>query len=299
MKTLNCLKKHYCLGLICLLLFTQSVHAADNYILGPDSYPQDGVPKGKLTKYKWETSKVFAGTTRDYWVYVPAQYKKGTAACVMVFQDGWAYCNPNGPARVTNVFDNLIHSEEMPVTIGVFINPGVFPSKKLSQKPRRNRSFEYDTLSGDYASFVIDEILPHLAKTYTLTNNPDGRAISGASSGGICAWTVAWQRPDYFRKVSSHIGSFTNIRGGHVYPALIRKTDNKPIRVHLQEGSNDIDNAHGNWPLSNLQMEAALKYKDYDYKFVMGDGSHNRKHSGTIFPDEMRWLWRDWKEQLK
>ncbi len=285
-------------GLFCLLLSGQPLHAADDYILGPDSYPQQGVPKGKVTQHKWETSKVFAGTTRDYWIYVPAQYKKGTPACVMVFQDGWAYCNPNGPVRATNVFDNLIHSGEMPVTIGIFINPGVIPSKKAGKKPYKNRSFEYDTLSGDYASFLIDEILPELAKTFTLTDNPDGRAICGASSGGICAWTVAWQRPDYFHKVSSHIGSFTNIRGGHVYPALIRKTENKPIRVHLQEGSNDVDNAHGNWPLSNLQMAAALKFKKYDYKFVMGDGSHNRKHSGAILPDELRWLWRDWKEQL-
>ncbi|MCA8989971.1 MAG: esterase family protein, partial [Planctomycetaceae bacterium] len=112
-------------------------------------------------------------------------------------------------------------------------------------------------------------------------------------------WTAAWERPDYFHKVSSHIGSFTNIRGGHVYPALIRKTEPKPIRVHLQEGSNDLDNLHGNWPLSNQQMAAALKFAGYDYQFVMGDGAHNRKHSGAIFPDEMRWLWRDWKETIK
>lgn len=292
------MKTLHCLGLLFFFMLGHSLDAEDNYILGPDSYPQPGTPKGELIPQKWETSKVFAGTVRDYWIYVPAQYKKGTPACVMVFQDGWAYCNAKGQVRTTNVFDNLIHSGEMPVTIGVFINPGVIPSTKAGKKPLKNRSFEYDTLSGDYARFLTDEILPELAESYTFTDNPDGRAISGASSGGICAWTAAWHRPDYFHKVSSHIGSFTNIRGGHVYPALIRKTDNKPIRVHLQEGSNDVDNAHGNWPLSNLQMAAALKFKGYDYKFVMGDGAHNRKHSGAILPDEMRWLWRDWKEQL-
>ncbi len=289
----------FALVLFLASITASAVHAADDYILGPDSYPQAGVPKGELTKHSFADSKVFEGTVRDYWVYVPAQYDGSKAACVMVFQDGWAYCNPNGQVRVTNVFDNLIHSGEMPVTIGLFINPGEFPAKKEGQKPGRNRSFEYDTLSDDYARFVIDEMLPLLAKDYKLTDKAEGRAICGASSGGICAWTVAWERPDYFHKVSSHIGSFTNIRGGHVYPALIRKTENKPIRIHLQDGSNDLDNEHGNWPLSNLQMAAALKFKNYDYHFVYGDGAHNRKHSGAIFPDEMRWLWRDWKETIK
>lgn len=280
------------------LLATSVVNAADDYVLGPDSMPKENVPHGKLTKHRWENSQVFPGTVRDYWVYVPAQYRDDKPACVMVFQDGWAYCNPEGQTRVTNVFDNLIHAGDMPVTIGIFINPGEFPPKKEGEKPGRNRSFEYDTLSSDYARFLIDEIIPEVGKTYRLTDNPEGRAICGASSGGICAWTAAWERPDYFRKVSSHIGSFTNIRGGHVYPALIRKTENKPIRIHLQDGSNDIDNEHGNWPLSNQQMAAALKFKGYDYQFVFGDGAHNRKHAGAIFPDEMRWLWRDWKEQL-
>ncbi len=272
--------------------------AADDYVLGPDSLPSGGVPQGKLTKHEWKTSQVFPGTVRDYWVYVPAQYTGDAPACVMVFQDGWSYCNPEGQVRVTNVFNNLIHAGEMPVTIGIFINPGVFPAEQPGQESRRNRSFEYDTLSDDYARFLLEEILPEVGKSFQLTENPEGRAICGASSGGICAWTVAWERPDAFRKVSSHIGSFTNIRGGHVYPALIRKTENKPIRVHLQDGTNDLDNQHGNWPLANQQMAAALKFKEYDYKFVMGDGAHNRKHAGAIFPDEMRWLWRDWREQL-
>ena len=126
-----------------------------------------------------------------------------------------------------------------------------------------------------------------------MTDDPNERAICGISSGGICSWTVAWERPDAFRKVLSHVGSFTNIRGGHVYPALIRKTEPKPIRIFLQDGSGDLDNRHGNWPLANQQMAASLKFADYDYKFVYGDGGHNSKHGGAILPDSLRWLWRD------
>lgn len=285
--------------LLVLPVLISLAHAADDYQLGPDSLPKEGVPKGELTKHEWKTSEVYPGTVRDYWVYVPAQYDGEKPACVMVFQDGWSYCNPKGQVQATNVFDNLIASGEMPVTIGIFINPGVIPPAKSGQNPRKNRSLEYDTLSDDYARFLIDEILPEVGKSYKLTDDPNCRAICGASSGGICAWTVAWERPDAFRKVSSHIGSYTNIRGGHVYPAIIRKTENKPIRVHLQDGENDLDNLHGNWPLSNQQMAAALKFKDYDYKFVFGDGAHNRKHAGAIFPDEMRWLWRGWKNEGK
>jgi enterochelin esterase family protein len=133
-------------------------------------------------------------------------------------------------------------------------------------------------------------------KTYNIDPNPEMHAIMGASSGGIAAFTVAWEKPDAFRKVISHIGSFTNIRGGYVYPALIRgtKENPKPLRVFLQDGSNDLDNLHGNWPLSNQDMAAALKFAGYDYQFVLGDGGHSGKHGGSIFPETLRWLWRDW-----
>jgi enterochelin esterase-like enzyme len=222
----------------------------------------------------------------------------------MVFQDGSSYLNTNGSYQVPTVFDNLIHKREMPVTIGIFIDPGDF-APKPDDKPRlrkdgkpdtsaRNRSFEYDSLGDAYSRFLIDEILPQAAKKYNLTSDPEGRAICGASSGGICAWTVAWERPDLFRKVLSTIGSFTNLRGGHVYPALIRKTERKPIRVFLQDGSMDVDNEAGNWPLANQQMAAALKFSGYDYKFVFGDGGHTGKHGGAIFPEAVRWLWRDY-----
>ena len=179
----------------------------------------------------------------------------------------------------------------MPTTIGIFINPGVFPGTDSKEKPRSNRSFEYDSLGDLYARFLLEEILPEVAKTYQLTSDPEGRAICGNSSGGICAFTAAWERPDAFRKVVSHIGSFTNIRGGHVYPALIRKTEKKPLKVFLQDGRNDLDNQFGNWPLSNQDMAAALKYAGYDYQFVFGEGTHNGKHGGALLPDTLRWLW--------
>lgn len=281
----------------CLLLplSTGMLQAADDYKLGPDSMVQDGVPQGEIIQAKWESKKVFPGTIRDYWIYVPAQYDGKKPACVMVFQDGRTYVDKKRQYRTPIVFDNLIHKGEMPVTIGIFLNPGVIPPAKEGAKPRRNRSFEYDTLSDQYARFLLEEILPSVGEKYNITKDPNGRAICGISSGGICAWTVAWERPDAFGKVLSHVGSFTNIRGGHVYPALIRKTEVKPIRVFLQEGSNDLDNLHGNWPLSNQQMAAALKFAKYDYKFAYGDGGHNGKHGGAILPESLRWLWRDYK----
>jgi enterochelin esterase family protein len=277
-----------------------STAGAENYKVGPDAQRQEGVPRGKVTKHRWESSKIYPGTVRDYSVYVPAQYKKDTPACVMVFQDGAWYAKEKGASRVPVVFDNLIHRKEMPVTIGIFINPGRVPPS------RSTRSFEYDTLSDQYARFLLEEILPEVGKTYKLTDDPNSRAICGISSGGICAWTVAWERPDAFRKVLSHVGSFTNIRGGHVYPALIRKTEKKPIRIFLQDGTKDLDNLHGSWPLSNRQMAAALKFASYDYRFVMGSGGHSMRHGGAILPASLRWLWRGYpgvkeykKEEIK
>jgi len=250
-----------------------------------------------VTKHTWE-SQIFEGTIRDYWVYCPAKYDPAEPACVMVFQDGHAYVGEEGQFRVPVVFDNLIHRGELPVIVGIFINPGHRDKTRPgSAWKANNRSFEYDTLSDQYARFLLEEILPEVGKTYRLSDDPDHRAIGGISSGGICAFTVAWQRPDAFRKVLSHVGSFTNIRGGNVYPALIRKTEPKPIRVFLQDGKNDLDNEHGNWWLSSLQMEAALKFSHYDYKFVGGEGGHNGLHGGAILPESLRWLWNDDHEE--
>ena len=261
------------------------------YKHGPDSEEQKDVPRGKVTKMSPWTSKVFDGTVRDWWVYVPAQYDGKTPACVMVFQDGEWYQRKGGDFRFPTVADNLIHQGKMPVTIGIFLNPGVVPSATEGGKGRSNRSFEYDTLSDQYAKFLDKEILPEVAKTYKLRTDAAGRGIGGISSGGICAFTVAWERPDLFSKVLSHVGSFTNIRHGDRYPGIIRKTEKKPIRCYLQDGKNDLDNLHGNWPLANLQMEAALKFKKYDFHFVMGEGGHDGKQGGALMPESLTWLW--------
>ena len=264
-----------------------SAQAVDDYKLGPDSQFKADVPHGRVEKFQIVESKVFPGSTRDGWVYVPAQYDASKPAALMVFQDGGGYQSTNGGWRVPLVFDNLIAAKEMPVTIAIFLNPG-------TRAGQSNRSFEYDSLGSVYSKYLIDEAIPFITNKYNLaiTSDPEMRAACGSSSGGICAFTIAWERPDQFRKVLSTIGSFTNIRGGHNYPAMIRKTERKPIRVFLQDGSNDLNNLHGNWPLANAEMASALAFQGYDHKFVLGDGSHNGKHGGSILPDALRWLWR-------
>ena len=265
---------------------------------GPDSQPQTGVPKGTVTKYTW-SSKIFPGTVRDYWVYVPAQYKPEKPACVMVFQDGQGYVSQDGAWRTPIVFDNLIQKGEMPVTIGIFINPGVLPAlDPAKQQNRFNRSYEYDGLADRYARFLIDEILPEVGKQYKLSADPNDRAIGGLSSGAIAAFTAAWQRPDAFHRVLSFIGSYTNLRGGNVYPDLIRKTEPKPLRVFLQDGANDLNLYAGSWWLANQSMAAALDYAGYELKFVTGTGGHDAKQGGEIFPDALRWLWKDYPKPV-
>ena len=249
--------------LMFLLSVPLLVLAKDEYTLGPDSMEHAGVPKGTVRQFKW-ASQVFAGTVRDCWLYVPAQYDARKPACVMVFQDGAWYVDTRGDFRVPTVFDNLIHKKEIPIMIGIFINPGTFPAPK-GKKPRSNRGFEYDTLSDQYARFLEKEILPVVARKYNLRRGPDGRGICGLSSGGICAFTVAWQRPDLFGKVLSHVGSFTNLRGGNAYPDMIRKSEPKPIRVFLQDGKNDLKNKFGDWWQANLEMDKALAFAKYDH----------------------------------
>ncbi len=263
----------------------------------PDSHRQEGVPKGKVTRHEIR-SDVFAGTLRQYSIYVPAQYDPKKPAAVMVFQDGHAYVSEKGQFRTPVVFDNLIHKKQMPVTIGIFVNPGLKVDKIegkqewKTHKDKSNRSVEYDSLNNNYAEFLEKELLPAVAKNYNLTKDPEQRAICGLSSGGICAFTVGWERPDLFRKIVSHIGSFTNIRGGHVYPALIRKKELRPLRVYLQDGKDDLDNSHGNWWLSNLQMKSALAFRKYDLFWAPTDGGHSGKYGGRLFPEALKWIWR-------
>jgi len=265
----------------------------DDYVLGPDSARHDGVPRGTVTQHEWR-SEIFEGAKRHYWVYVPAQYDPAHPAALMVFQDGHAYVDEEGDFRVPVVFDNLIASGDMPVTIGLFVDPGhrgeTYPEDAFRND---NRSWEYDSLGDRYARFLIEELIPEVAKGYALADDPRMRAIGGLSSGGICAFTAAWQRPDYFHKVLSHVGSFTNIRGGHEYPALIRRDAKRDIRVLLQDGSGDLDNRFGSWWLANQQMAASLAFRGYDYRFERGTGGHSGKHGGAILPDSLRWLWRD------
>lgn len=279
---------------------SSALSAERKYPLGADSQQQEGVPQGILTEYELLESEQFPGTVRRYYVYVPAQYTKEKPASLLVFQDGHAYSNRGGEYRVPTVLDNLIHRGELPVTIALFVDPGhkkeQLPDKPGWQPTPENRSFEYDTLSADYVTFLEKELLPKLESEYNIAKEPAKRVICGASSGGICAFTAAWHRPDLFGGVISHIGSFTNIRHGDTYPGIIRKTDKKPIRVYLQDGVNDLDNLHGNWWLGNLQMEAALKFKGYDVRLDRGEGAHNGNHGGSLMPDALRWIWRDHPE---
>ena len=295
---------------VALLLVNSSLLAAppdDTYHLGPDSEPHEGVPKGRVIGPIALASKVYPKTTRDYWVYVPAQYDASRPASLMVFCDGHAYVGLKGSYRIAYVFDNLIYRREMPVTIGVFVNPGHSGDQKEASDAdwgdrTTNRRVEYNALDDKYSKLVVDELLPVLKKEYYISDNPEHRAISGASSGAICAFTVAWHRPDQFRKVISTIGSFTNIMGGHVYPDRIRKSEHKPIRIFLQDGVNDNrglrrDGAYDptlDWHAQNIKMVEALTEKNYDVNYTWGIGTHSNKQGGAIMPEMLRWLWRDY-----
>ena len=267
--------------------------AADDYKLGPLSQENPAAPKGRVIQMPEHVSKIFPGTRRDWWIYVPAQYTPEKPANLMVFQDGHDYVGVKGAWRVPVVFDNLIAAGDMQPTLAIFLNPGHSgESKPASAWKNNNRGKEYNSLGDTYARFLLEEILPQVQKDYRLTDNPEGWAIAGASSGAICAFTVAWERPDKFRKVFSTIGSYVDLAGGHVYPSLIRITERKPLRIYLQDGSNDLDNPFGNWPVANRQMAAALAFMKYDYTFALGDGAHNSKHGASLFPEAMKWLWR-------
>lgn len=269
------------------------------YPLGEDSLVQDGIPRGKLEGPFLFRSNIIKDTVRKYWVSVPAQYSDAKAAAVLVFQDGARAINPDGVIRVPNVLDNLIHKQQIPVTIGIYITPGQrgdeFPESIGTGNPN-NRDREYDVLTDDYARMVIEEILPEVGKKYNLSENPRERAIGGSSSGAICAFTVAWERPDQFQNVVSFIGSYTNIHGGHVYPELVREAEKKPIRIFLQDGVNDLrspNNLERDWHIQNQKMVAAFEAKGYDMAYVFGEGGHSDDHGGAMLPQMLRWIWRD------
>lgn len=286
--------------LLLLLSFCTARASTEPYQPGPDSQEHEGVPQGKVEQFTW-TSKIFHGTTRQCWIYVPAQYDPKKPACVMIFQDGGGFQSRTGGWRVPVVFDNLINSKQMPVTIGIFIDPGVIPppNARKDALPRYNRSFEYDSATDQYARFLIDEILPEVGEKYHLARDANSRALCGSSSGGCCAFTAAWQRPDQFSRVASFVGSFTNLRGDNYYPDVIRKTEPKPIRVFLQDGMKDLNIYAGSWVNANKEMADALQFAGYDYQYVLGEEAHNEKHGGAIFPDVVRWLWRDYPKPVE
>ena len=296
-------------ALLFLLASALTAQTAPNpdshYQLGPDSMPQDGVPKGQIKGPFTLPSKAYPGTQHTYWVYVPAQYSAARAASLMIFQDGQAFMKPDGDARAQNVMDNLIYRREIPVMLGVFINPGRRPDQPEPDSHEwgdktTNRPTEYNTIDDRYASVIVEELLPELYKEYNVSKDPDQHGIGGASSGAIAAFIVAWQRPNQFHKVLSIVGSFTNIRGGHVFPDLILKADKKPIRIFLQDGRNDNRGVRQgkydetwDWFRQNVRMVDALTRKGYDVNYTWGIGKHGLKPGGAILPEMMRWLWRD------
>ncbi len=266
--------------------------AQEEYKQGPDSFRQPGVPKGAITAHKW-TSKIYPGTVRDYWVYTPAQYNAASPAPVMIFQDGGGMVREDGSGyKVPVVLDNLIHKKELPPIVAIFINPGVLPAAHADAQARFNRSLEYDGLGDRYARFLIEEILPEVRKTHNLSADPNHYGISGSSSGGIAAFNAAWARPDQFRRVLSFIGSFVNLRGAQILPTHIRKYEPRPLRVFLQDGSNDNDIYGGSWWIANQDMARSLEWSGYEVKFVKGTEAHNAKHGSAILPDALRWLWQ-------
>ncbi len=284
-----------------LILIWSSFSARAAYAAQPapaddaDRQVHAGVPVGNISSGEFTDSQIFPGTRRDYSLYVPAQYDPAQPANLMVFMDGANYAKPTGDFRAPIVLDNLIHSKSIPVTIAVFVNPGTIVATQPKAKDRSNRSLEYDALGDDYARFLIEEFLPVALTGLNVSSDPQHRAVCGISSGGICAFTVAWEKPDQFGKVLSHIGSYTNIRGGWAYPGLIRKTKDqpKPIKVYLQEGKDDLNNLHGNWPLGNRDLAAALQYAGYHYQLVMTAGGHSSQWGGVELPSALRWLWSD------
>lgn len=254
------------------------------------------VPTGTLLHSILDNSDIFPGSIRDYWLYIPAQYRPNTPAALLVLQDGGLFLGkykgaPENGLNMMTVLDNLIHQQLIPVTIGVFINPGQYPDIPMpTYIPDQPRQVEYDSQNDIYARFLLSELLPVIEERYKLSPLPSQRVIGGYSSGGMCAWNVAWHRPDSFGKVLSFCGSFTDVRGGHNVPSMIRKTSSKPIRVFLQSGLSDQDSEFGHWGLANHTMAAALAFKDYDYRFVYGDGGHDLNHAAAILPEALQWL---------
>jgi sugar lactone lactonase YvrE/enterochelin esterase-like enzyme len=272
----------------------------ESYPANPDSVAQPGVPKGEVLKFTFDQSKIFPGTWREYSVYIPAQYSPERPACLYVNQDGIQW---NAPV----VFDNLIAKKEMPVTIGVFVMHGRVKAQDGSAAlDRFNRSYEYDGLGDNYVRFIIDELIPEVEKQKTsdgraihISKNGNDHAIGGSSSGAICAFNAAWERPSAFSRVFSAIGTYVGLRGADRLSTLVRKFEPKAIRIFMQDGANDLNIYGGDWWMANQTLERALSFAGYEVQHAWGEGAHNRQMGTSIFPDAMRWLWRDWPQPVK
>lgn len=274
-----------------LARFARGLTSREPYAPGPHAMARDGVPRGAVRHGQCAPGAVYPGVAHDYAVYVPPRLDPGQPAGLMVFEDGARYLGPE--INVPAVLDNLIHAGAIPALVAVFVDPGANGPGLPIYGGSDNRSVEYDSLGDAYARFLLGELLPEATRGLTISSDPARRAIVGLSSGGICAFNVAWERPDAFGKVVSHCGSFVDIRGGNTLASAVRRSQPKPLRVFLQTGRNDLDIVFGSWVSANRELAAALAYRGYDHQLVVGEGGHSLAHGGAIFPDTLRWLWRD------
>lgn len=286
------------------VLFVAALVYAEDYTLGPDSQPQSGVPKGSVAKYELQAGTFYPGTLHTYSIYVPAQYDAAKPTPFMIFLDGEVFLSDK--VRAPMVFDNLIAKHDLPPLIGIFVDPGTLPTVSNQAQNRVERIFEYDSLSDRYSRFLIEELIPQVAKKYNLSKDPDDRALCGLSTGAVGSFVAAWNRPDQFRRVLSFIGTYVAMKGADALPALVRKTEPKPIRIFLQDGKNDhIVPAEpygtyfaGSWPINNQVMFEAFESAGYEARLVMGDGGHDIEQTAAIMPEALRWVWRGYPDPI-
>ena len=294
--------KQKLLTILMLLTLTNVVaQQRDHYRVAfdPATVRNEEVAAGEVLKRSFNTSEIYPMTSRDYWIYIPAAYDASKPACLFVCLDGITY---NAPT----VFDNLIATGQMPVTIGVFVSPGVVRDAD-GGVIRYNRSNEFDRTDGTFAKFLIEELLPEVerqtasdGRPIRLSTDPNDCAIAGSSSGGICAFSAAWARPDRFARVFSAVGTYVSMRGGNEYQAVIRKTEPKRLRIFLQDGLYDVWNGiFGDWYEANILVESALNFSGYEVAHAWGRGGHSNAHADRIFPDVMRWLWKGWPRSIQ
>ena len=255
--------------------------------------------QGEVMKFTLSDSQLYPGTQREVLVYVPQQYDATKPACLLVCMDGILY-------DATTVMDNLIASGEMPVTIGVFVNPGVVYDEN-GEVVRYNRCKEFDSTDDTFSRFIENEVLAKVegmktasGKTVLLSKDANDRAITGASSGGIAAFSVAWNRPDLYSRVYTTVGTFVAMRGGNNYSNIVRKTEPKPLRIYMQDGWYDVWNPiFGEWFEHNLLMESAFNFAGYEVFHKWDRGNHSIKYGTIAFPDAMRWLWKGYPAKVQ